>query len=584
MLNYQSFRSLLILFLLISVVPRTIFAHHTVETKTNIHIAVQAFLGKEDARKKWQPTIDYLNKELSNYVFDLVVIEAPNVALLRSLVDQDEVDYVIAQPIATVELQYLYGTNPELTKLDKSGESVFGSVIFTSSNSKSINTLNDLKGHTFAGANPVGLGGWILGYDHLMLNDINPYDEFSIVEFLGRQDNIVDAVINGLIDAGVVRTGVIENMIAQQRIERDEIKVLDSKTDFPYLLTTGLVPEWSFSSTMQTDTELTQIIKEKLLSFNSGYYANKMTGWTTAADYKPMHNLLKKHRLSIYQEPTYVELYKKYYPQILSFIVFVLLIFLSFKLIRNRQINKYKAELEKLSRVSSVNQLLSEIAHEISQPITSLKIDAHLVTKMLNNPNKVSNSQISEIVEHMTNKTDHCADVINNIRNFLSTKETSKELVNVNSRITKVIKLVNTELTKYKISVILQLEESGTFPLVVNVCPVELDQVLLNLCKNAISAMSETDTANVLTFTSFIDTDQVCIIVKDTGPGVSNQDELFALFKSTKQNSDTEGLGLGLSLSRKIIRAYEGDLALHSTSVNGAEFIIKIPRVSYAAE
>jgi len=86
MLNYQSFRSLLILFLLISVVPRTIFAHHTVETKTNIHIAVQAFLGKEDARKKWQPTIDYLNKELSNYVFDLVVIEAPNVALLRSLV------------------------------------------------------------------------------------------------------------------------------------------------------------------------------------------------------------------------------------------------------------------------------------------------------------------------------------------------------------------------------------------------------------------------------------------------------------------------------------------------------------------
>jgi signal transduction histidine kinase len=72
--------------------------------------------------------------------------------------------------------------------------------------------------------------------------------------------------------------------------------------------------------------------------------------------------------------------------------------------------------------------------------------------------------------------------------------------------------------------------------------------------------------------------------VKDTGPGVSNQDELFALFKSTKQNSDTEGLGLGLSLSRKIIRAYEGDLALHSTSVNGAEFIIKIPRVSYAAE
>jgi len=245
---------------------------------------------------------------------------------------------------------------------------------------------------------------------------------------------------------------------------------------------------------------------------------------------------------------------------------------------RLEKINRYKVELERLSRVSSVDQLLSEIAHEIAQPVTSIKIDAKVIEKLLKNTGSVSDDSITKVVKSLNRKTDHCVDVINNIRSFLTTKKITHEPVNINNRISNVLKLMNHELNVNKVKVV--QASNDELPLVY-MSTVELDQVLLNLCKNAISAMSDHKCKlKELTIFTTVDDDNVNIFVKDTGPGVVDDVNLFKLFKTNKLLNNTEGLGLGLSLSRSIIKSYDGDLVLGSSSSQGATFVIKLPYIN----
>lgn len=233
-------------------------------------------------------------------------------------------------------------------------------------------------------------------------------------------------------------------------------------------------------------------------------------------------------------------------------------------------------KLEQLSRVSSVDQLLSEVTHELAQPITSIKIDAHILSKMLTESKSCDFDKVKETSDELRIKTDHCVDLINNIRNFLSTKAIVKEVFVANENVEKIINMLKKELNEHDISLKLSLDSNLGF---VNMSTVELDQVLLNLIKNAISAMANnTKASNTLSIDTSMKAEYIIITIADTGGEISNIEHLFTLFKSGKAISDTEGLGIGLNLSRRIIRSYGGDLSLGSTSESGSEFIIKLPR------
>lgn len=546
------------------------------QAKERISIAVQSFLGTSAADKKWQSTVDFLNEKLPNYHFELLIIEAQNVSLLRQLVAEGKLDYAITQPVSTAELEYLSNIKPILTKVDRSGVSQFGSVIITSARNTKINSLKDLKGKTFAGANPFGLGGWILGYDYLLSQGINPDTDFTRIDYLGRQDNIVDAVNKGMVDAGVIRTGVLEKLSKAGKVRLSDIKVLDFKPDFPYILSTHLVPEWSFSATAKADPQLTTLVEKELWSSSAYPGQYNVAKWTNVADYQVIHELLKRHRISVYKDLIAISFLKKYYQFLAFLLMSIITIIWYIRSERTKKINQYKAELERLSRVRSVDQLLSEIAHEIAQPVTSIKIDAKVIEKLLKDTDTMSDNSIDKVVDSLSQKTDHCVDVINNIRSFLSKKKIVHEPVNVNSQITSVLKLINHEISENKVSVNELLESE--LPLVY-MSTVEFDQVLLNLCKNAISAMSGCKgKLKVLTISTVLVNNNVVIAVKDTGNGVTDKENLFKLFKTNKALNSTEGLGLGLSLSRSIVRSYGGDLTLESSSSKGATFMITLPK------
>jgi signal transduction histidine kinase len=108
--------------------------------------------------------------------------------------------------------------------------------------------------------------------------------------------------------------------------------------------------------------------------------------------------------------------------------------------------------------------------------------------------------------------------------------------------------------------------------------PIELEQVLMNLLKNSISVIRDNSKLN--NFIEFIikkDKKYVYLSVVDSGGEIKDLDSVFSLFKSTKSLSHNEAFGLGLNLSRSILRSYGGDLYLNSTSVEETIFVLKIP-------
>ena len=542
---------------------------------SEVTIGIQSYLDKGVTYSRWQKTADYLSRKNPSYIFNIVVVDTLDDSLLYQMVENRKVNYIITQPISAIELSRLYNTRIELTKNDQEDVKQLGSVIFTSSNNHAINNIESLKGNSFAASTPDRLGGWVLALDYLNEQGINPYQDFSKIDFLGTQDNIVNAVVSGLSDAGTVRTSVIETMLANNQIELTQIKVLNAKPNFPYLLSTNVVPEWAFSSLKNHDTVLTKQIKKNLLAYR---HNNGVNQWKEALDYEPIRELLRKHRIGSYKDPIYIKYYRENFT---SIIISILFFGYLLQLYRNRkklEIQQYKMKLEQLSRVSSVDQLLSEVTHELAQPITSIKIDAHILSKMLEDSKHCDFDQVKETSDELRVKTDHCVDLIVNIRNFLSSKDIVKEKFSVNANIEKITKMLNKELSEHNIGTQFSLQSSLGF---VEMSPIELDQVLLNLVKNSINAMAHNaKSVNTLSISSFIEKDNICISIMDTGAQIKNTNDLFVLFKSSKEKTDTEGLGIGLNLSRRIIKSYGGDLVLRSSSEAGSEFLIILPKVN----
>jgi len=239
-----------------------------VHASHTIHVGVFAFNNAEYALKSWQPTFDYLEKSLPGYHFVVKAYQPESSNDLKLDMAQKNLDFVITQPLNFVELQAELGATSLLTLEDQSGFSEFGSVIFTRADNQQVQSLNDIKHMVLAGASPVGLGGWLIGLHELDKKlDQSPLD-FNQVMFLGVQENIVEAVLNSKADVGVVRTGFLEGMVENGRIDLGLIKVINpiKKENFPYFLSTETFPEWALVKAPHTSTEMR---KQYLLRFYS---------------------------------------------------------------------------------------------------------------------------------------------------------------------------------------------------------------------------------------------------------------------------------------------------------------------------
>ena len=271
-------------------------------------IAVRAIKGNAEAMSRWQATADYLNQTIPQHHFTLVPFE--NNSALNQSISNNDTQLSITNPASSVELKIRYGQQLLATLLNNrqgNGYAQFGSVIFTRADRTDISKIEDLKGKIFLGVDELGFGGWRIAWGELLKHGVEPYTDFKELRFAGgNQLAVVRSVLKREVDAGVVRTDVLEGMASAGEIKLSDIKVLGAKrvSKFPFLVSTDLYPEWYFSASKNISNELKAEIARALLAINRNDPAAKAghyIGWINPIDATPVEELLKELKAGPYR-------------------------------------------------------------------------------------------------------------------------------------------------------------------------------------------------------------------------------------------------------------------------------------------
>ena len=287
-----------------------------------VRLGVLAHRGKAEALKSWGPTAHYLSQQIPGYHFVIVPLSNDDIG---PAVEYNELEFVLTNPGSYAELEHGFGVTRIVTLKNKSplgAYSVIGAVIFTRADRRDIQSLLDLRGKRFMAVHENAFGGWWLAWHELKHNGIDPYQDFSRLSFSGfPQDKVVYAIRDGKVDAGTVRTDLLESMALAGKIKLQEFRVLNAQKieNFPYLLSTPLYPDWAFAMLRHTSDELAQQVTIALLKMQPGDPAAQAGGyveWTVPLDYHSVQQLMQELRVGHYQnygKLSFVDLVKQYW-------------------------------------------------------------------------------------------------------------------------------------------------------------------------------------------------------------------------------------------------------------------------------
>src|SRR6266853_1622436 len=232
-------------------------------------------------------------------------------------------------------------------------------------------------------------------------------------------------------------------------------------------------------------------------------------------------------------------------------------------------------ELAHMMRVITMGELTASIAHEVNQPLSGILTNAGTCLRMLAaDPPDVHGA--CETARRTIRDANRASDVIVRLRALFTVKELTTESMDLNDATREVIALSISDLQRHR--VMLRTELADDLPLI-TANRVQLQQVILNLLRNASDAMAGVDDGRrqLLIRTARDDGDRVRLTVQDVGVGLEAHvmDKLFQAFYTTKSN----GMGIGLSVSRSIIENHGGRLWGEPNDGPGATFAFSIPRV-----
>lgn len=270
-----------------------------------VKIGVLAKRGAVKAMQKWKATGDYLTAKVAGKTFEIKPLDFDQV---NPAVEKGEVDFFLVNSSMFVTAKVKYGASAAATMVNsRQGKPLksFGGVILTSSETEGIKSIADLKGKTFMAVKKSSFGGWQMAYKVMLDAGLDPNKDLAKLEFGGKHDNVVLAVMNGAVDAGTVRTDTLERMAAEGTIALDEFLIINKQTHsgFPFVCSTALYPEWPLAKCKATPDALAAEVVAALKQMkpdDPAAKAAKVVGWVDALDYTPVEDLQKSLKIGAY--------------------------------------------------------------------------------------------------------------------------------------------------------------------------------------------------------------------------------------------------------------------------------------------
>jgi two-component system sensor histidine kinase TtrS len=322
-----------------------------------VKIGVLSHRGDEVTSTTWQPTADYLTAHFPNYQFSILPLDFDSV---DGAVSTGSVDFILVNPGIYVNLEANYRVSRIATMNNRRGGTtynIFGGVVFTRSDREDLRTLENLRGKSFMAVDRTSLGGFQMAWREFNALGINPLNDFSKLEFGGIHDRVVAAVVEGRVDAGTVRTDILERMTKAGKLDRQSIRIINPQTNakFPFAHSTRLYPEWPFSKVSHTDNHLAQQVAIALMQMPRDHPAaisGNYSGWTIPLDYQPVHELFQELKLppyAIFGKFTLLQAMQRYWYWVLTSLAILLAMGLvtSAEIRRNRRLAKAKKYLER---------------------------------------------------------------------------------------------------------------------------------------------------------------------------------------------------------------------------------------------
>ncbi len=236
-----------------------------------------------------------------------------------------------------------------------------------------------------------------------------------------------------------------------------------------------------------------------------------------------------------------------------------------------------QSELVHVARLSAICQFSSATAHELNQPLTAVTNFVEAARRTLDAPGEDAVSRAKEMIDRAVGQALRAGAIMRNLRDFVDKRETHRGVEDIDDVIAEAVALAVVGPAGGGVQV--KLDLAPDIPCLV-IDKIQIQQVLLNLIRNAIEAVQSV-AAHDVTVGTRRDGGYVCVTVRDTGPGLPPEvlARLFHPFITTKE----KGMGLGLTISKSIVEAHGGRIAADSRLGEGACFSVHLPLPQEAA-
>ena len=232
------------------------------------------------------------------------------------------------------------------------------------------------------------------------------------------------------------------------------------------------------------------------------------------------------------------------------------------------KMRQHQDELAHVARLNTIGEMTSGLAHEINQPLAAIASYTQSCLRLLRGDEE-KQARVPTILEQVNTQAQRAANIVKHLRNFVTKSESHRETNELSNIVRLAVSMVRNEIISHQIE--LNIDTQPNLPSI-NADSIQIEQVILNLLRNAIEAMNEVsaDSRKLLITVGRFSPTHLFIAINDTGPGIhdDHSHKLSTPFFSTKET----GMGLGLAISRTIVEDHGGQLIPSTNADGGATF------------